>query len=51
MNIKWTDAYILEKRGYYITEKRCSRCKNILKLGSKYCPCCGRKFKETKIIN
>lgn len=34
-----------------IVKKYCSKCKQSLphKIGSKYCPSCGRKFVDTKV--
>lgn len=45
-------AYLIEVRsGCSVVKKYCSRCKASLpnKIGTRYCPTCGRRFVDTKI--
>lgn len=45
-------AYLVEvMSGCATVKKYCSKCKQSLphKIGTKYCPSCGRKFVDTKV--
>ncbi len=45
-------AYLIEvMSGCSMVKKYCSKCKRSLphKIGTSYCPSCGRKFVDTKV--